>query len=153
MLSPKTKIPARNLVKFDNGLLPGDIILLWRISHGTFTNESHFHKYFSQDYGIDAPAHLAELISKGFVEMQNVFEAIEDHVPVWRLKEILAERGEVGLSKLNRNEILDLVEVVFDEKELEELITVRGYVLTKKGEEALQQGQSAVDKHPKKKGY
>lgn len=149
----KKKIPARNLIRFENGLLPGDIILLWRISHGTFTSESHFHKYFSQDYGIDAPAHLVELISKGFVETQNVFEAIEDHVPVWRLKEILAERGEVGLSKLNRNEILDLVEVVFNEKELEELITVRGYVLTKKGEEALQQGQSAVDKHPKKKGY
>lgn len=149
----KKKIPARNLIRFENGLLPGDIILLWRISHGTFTNESYFHKYFSQDYGIDAPAHLAELILKGFVETQNVFEAIEDHVPVWRLKEILTERGEVGLSKLNRNEILDLVEVVFDEKELKELITVRGYVLTEKGEEALRQGQSAVDKHPKKKGY
>ncbi|MFZ2275816.1 MAG: hypothetical protein WAV68_02505 [Candidatus Nanogingivalis sp.] len=149
----KKKIPARNLIRFEDGLLPGDIILLWRISHGTFTNESHFHKYFSQDYGIDAPAHLAELISKGFVKTQNVFEAIEDHVPVWRLKEILTERGEVGLSKLNRNEILDLVEVVFDEKELEELIAVRGYVLTEKGEEALRQGQPAVDKHPKKKGY
>ena len=62
MFSLKTKIPARNLVKFDNGLLPGDIILLWRINFGTFTNESHFHKYFSQDYGIDAPAHLVELI-------------------------------------------------------------------------------------------
>ena len=153
MFSPKTKIPARNLVRFDNGLLPGDMILLWRINFGTFTNESVFPKYFWQDYGIDAPAHLVELIQKGFVETQNVFEAIEDHVPVWRLKEILAERGEVGLSKLNRNEILDLVEVVFNEKELEELITVRGYVLTKKGEEALQQGQSTVDKHPKKKGY
>ena len=153
MFSPKTKIPARNLVKFDNGLLPGDIILLWRINFGTFTNESVFPKYFWQDYGIDAPAHLVELIQKGFVETQNVFEAIEDHVPVWRLKEILTERGEVGLSKLNRNEILDLVEVVFDEKELEELIAARGYVLTKKGEEALRQGQSTVDKHPKKKGY
>lgn len=145
------KIPTRNLIKLENGLLPGDIILLWRISHGTFTNESHFHKYFSQDYGINAPAHLAELISSGFVEIQNVFESVEDHVPVWRLKEILAERGQTGLSKLNRNEILDLVEVIFSQTELEESIAVRGYCLTEKGKKALREGQAVVDRHPKKK--
>lgn len=46
MFSPKTKISARNLVEFDNGLLPGGIILLWRINFGAFTNESIFPKYF-----------------------------------------------------------------------------------------------------------
>lgn len=46
MFSPKAKIPAGNLVKFDNDLLPGDIILLWRINFGAFTNENIFPKYF-----------------------------------------------------------------------------------------------------------
>lgn len=147
----RKKVPARNLIRLENGLLPGDIILLWRVSHGTFTNESGFHKYFSQDYGIDAKEHLQDLISKGFVDIQDVFDAIEDYVPVWRLKEILTDRGETGLSKLNRMELLDLVEVMFSESELESLISVRGYFLTEKGEKALIEGQEVVDRHPKKK--
>ena len=151
MFSPKTKIPARNLVKFDNGLLPGDIILLWRINFGTFTNESVFPKYFWQDYGIDAPKHLRNLIKNGFVEVQDVFDALEDHATVVFMKDALSKKGISGLSKENRDGLLDLMEVEFSARELEKIFKTRGYFLTEKGEKALKQGKPAVDKHPKKK--
>lgn len=60
-----TRVPKRNMLRTEEGLLPGDIILLWRIQLGTFTTETVFPKYFEYDYGIDAPAHLIALQEEG----------------------------------------------------------------------------------------
>lgn len=152
MFSKKIKIPARNLEKLPNGLLPGEIILLWRIDFGTFTNESVFPRYFAEKYGIDALKHLRKLIKSGYVETQYVFDALESHATVDFMRWALAEKkGIFGLSKENRNGLLDLMEVTFSERELSKIFKVRGYVLTEKGEKALQEGKAVVDKHPKKK--
>ncbi len=55
-------VSKQNMVELADGLLAGDIILLWRIAFGTFTNETWFPKYFEYTYGIDAPKHLEWLI-------------------------------------------------------------------------------------------
>ena len=39
-------VPRKNMEETSEGLLPGDIILLWRIQFGTFTTETSFSKYF-----------------------------------------------------------------------------------------------------------
>jgi len=39
-------VPKRNMEPLADGLLAGDIILLWRINFGTFTNETWYPKYF-----------------------------------------------------------------------------------------------------------
>src|SRR5690625_1250243 len=39
-------VPKRNMVRFEEDILPGHLILLWRIQFGTFTTESVFPKYF-----------------------------------------------------------------------------------------------------------
>ncbi|MDU7961154.1 MAG: hypothetical protein E7J28_00500, partial [Streptococcus sp.] len=59
-------VPKRNMEPLADGLLAGDIILLWRINFGTFTNETWFPKYFEYTYGIDGPSHLAQLLENGY---------------------------------------------------------------------------------------
>ena len=145
------KIPAKNLIPFENGLLPGDVILLWRINFGTFRTDSVFPKYFRETYGIDAPKNLQNLIDNGYVGVQDIWAAIEDFATVGWMRKILTEAGMKGLSKENRGGLLDLVEVTFSKDELEAIFDVRGYYLTEKGEQALRDGQSAVDRHPKRK--
>ncbi|MCC9955426.1 hypothetical protein HK115_09460, partial [Streptococcus agalactiae] len=44
-------VPRKNMEETSEGLLPGDIILLWRIQFGTFTTETSFSKYFEYIYG------------------------------------------------------------------------------------------------------
>jgi hypothetical protein len=145
------KIPAKNLEKLSNGLLPGDIILLWRIDFGTFTTESWFPKYFTQDYGIDAPAHLRELLAQGYVELDDIYSTLEAHVSGEKIRQVLFERLGKKFSGASKLELLDLAEATFNQKELEELFEIRGYSLTEKGEKALQKGAEAVARHPKKK--
>ncbi|MDO4902329.1 MAG: hypothetical protein Q4A21_02100 [bacterium] len=146
------KIPARNLIKFSSGLLPGEIILLWRINFGTFNNRSHFPKYFSQTYGIDAPVSLNRMVEDGFVGVDDVYDSLEEFATVDFMRRALRDHRNIsGLSKEGRNGLLDLMEVEFSEKDLESLFEIRGYSLTEKGQEALLEGQEAVDRHPKKK--
>ena len=53
LLDPKP-VSKRNMELLRDGLLAGDIILLWRIHFGTFTTETWFPKYFEYTYGIHA---------------------------------------------------------------------------------------------------
>ena len=39
-------VPKRNMVRLEEGLLPGDIILLWRINFGTFETTTPLFKVF-----------------------------------------------------------------------------------------------------------
>ncbi|HFR3771695.1 TPA: hypothetical protein ACHVGM_002183, partial [Streptococcus suis] len=45
LLEPKP-VPKRNMVRLEEGILPGDIILLWRISLGSFETTTPYSKYF-----------------------------------------------------------------------------------------------------------
>lgn len=146
----KNAIPRRNLVKLANGLLPGDIILLWRVSLETFTNMSDFPKYFSQNYGINASKNLQNLIKQDYIKIQDVYAALEDHATVAWMRQALKNQSVKGLSRLRRLELLDLIEATLSQKELEKMLKVRGYYLTEKGEKTLYDNQSIVDKHPKK---
>ena len=51
--------------RLEEGILPGHfLILLWRISFSTFTNESVFPKYFEYTYGVNAEQALQESAGK-----------------------------------------------------------------------------------------
>ena len=54
-------VPKRNMVRLEEGLLPGDIILLWRINFGTFETTTPYSKYFEYIYGINGPEHMEQL--------------------------------------------------------------------------------------------
>lgn len=149
-LSKSKLVPKRHMERLDNGLLPGDIILLWRVAFGTYTTETVVSKYFEYTYGIDGKANIKKLVKDGYVGIQNAFEAME-HLSTAILKSFLKMKNVPGLSKLTKDSAMLAVKEHFTLEELASLFTIRGYVLTELGEQALQEGQFVVDKHPKKK--
>lgn len=146
---PVKLVSKYNMTRLENGLLPGDIIMLWRVAFDTFTTQSWFPKYFEYTYGIDAKQSIKDLVDNGYVEIETAFNSI-DHLNAAQVKKILQEKGVKGLSKCSREQLNVLLREHYTEEELSPYITVRGYILTEKGQLALEQGQEVVDKHPKK---
>lgn len=149
LLTP-TLVPKRNMERLSNGLLAGDIILLWRIQFGTFTTTSVFPKYFEYTYGIDASCHLNRLVENGYVHVESAFDSL-NHLNASMKKNILKQKGVTGLSKMKVADLDSALQEVFSEEELAQLFTVRGYKLTDKGEKALAECPEVIDRHPKKK--
>lgn len=151
-LTSESKVPIRNMQRTEEGLLPGDIVLLWRISLGTFTNESIMPKYFEYDYGINAHQSLEDLIAEGYAEVESPFNSM-DHVTAALLKNLLKLKNFKGFSKLKKDELVEAIKAHYTEEELDDYFDVRGIKLTDSGEKALANNQFVIDKHPTKPGY
>lgn len=147
---PRKLVSKYNMTRLANGLLPGDIILLWRVAFGTFTTATPYSKYFEYTYGIDGPKHMEALIQSGYVVIETAFNSL-DHLNAAQVKSLLQRKEIKGLSKCTREQLDCLLSEHYTEEELAQYVTVRGYVLTEKGNQALLDGQEVVDKHPKKK--
>lgn len=146
---PKT-VPKRNMTLLEDGLLAGDIILLWRVNFGTFTTASPFPKYFETTYGIDAKARLDRLVARGYAYQETAFASL-DHINSSQKKTILKTKGVTGLSKLKKADLDQALEDHFSEEELAQAFAIRGYALTDKGTKTLTHYQEVVDSHPQKK--
>ncbi|MBF0787181.1 MULTISPECIES: hypothetical protein [unclassified Streptococcus] len=142
-------VPKRNMELLAEGLLAGDIILLWRIQFDTFTNESIFPKYFEYSYGIDAAKHLADLVEHGYAYLETAFDSL-DHLNAAMKKNILKKKDVRGLSKMKAAELDRALKEHFSEEELSQTFSVRGYKLTDKGVAALVANPEVIDRHPKK---
>lgn len=143
-------IAKRQMVRTVEGLLPGHIILLWRIQFGSYTNQSPHHKYFATTYGIVAEDEVVWLMDQGYVVLEDVKTALR-HIPATQLKNWLKEKGIKGLSKMKRVDLDQAVFAHFTEEELVERYQVRAYLLTEKGERILANHPEIVAKHPQKK--
>lgn len=146
----KKPIAKRQMERTVEGFLPGHIILLWRISFGTFLTTSFRHKYFYTTYGIDADKELNMLTEAGYVRIETAFESLR-HLPAGDLKEFLKAKGVAGLSKFKRSDLDEKMAEQYTEDELSSLFEVRGYALTEKGKALLEAHPEIVDKHPQKK--
>ncbi|MBF0779740.1 MULTISPECIES: hypothetical protein [unclassified Granulicatella] len=142
-------VPRRNMELLSDSLLAGDIILLWRIHFGTFTNETVFPKYFEYTYGIHAAKHLEMLLEKGYAVKEAAFDSL-DHLNATQKKKILKAKHVSGLSKLKSVELDEVLRNHFTEEELGTYFSVRGILLSEKGKLALEKHHDVVDRHPKK---
>lgn len=143
-------VPKRNMELLDGGLLAGDIILLWRIQFGTFTNETWYPKYFEYTYGINAPEHLEKLLTEGYALVESAFDSL-DHITGTLKKKILKEKRVTGLSKMKAADLDEALQLHIKEEELGTYFAVRGIALTEKGKKALEAHPDVIDRHPKKK--
>lgn len=143
-------IPKRNMERTAEGLLPGHIIMLWRIQFGTYRTDSPHHKYFYTTYGIDAQKELDWLMKTGYVGLESPTESLR-HLSATQIKSFLKARDVKGLSKFKRSELDQCLLETVTESELAALFSVRGYFLTTKGQKILAAHPEIVAKHPKKK--
>lgn len=151
-ISKSALVPKKNMLRDAQGLLPGHIILLWRVSHGNYNTETPVCKYFEYDYGIDGNRSLQELVEKGYVLQENAQGSLE-HLSGKILQAFLKEKGVKGLSKLNREETEKAMLSHFSEEELEKLFSLRVFRLTLQGQQILEKSQDIVNRHPQKKIY
>lgn len=145
----KKPIPKRNMIRTAEGLLPGHIIMLWRINFGTYTTQSPYHKYFYTTYGIDASKELHWLIDQGYVKIDSAFESLR-HLPASKPKEFLKQKQVKGLSKMKRADLDQMIAEYYTEGELAKLFDLRSYSPTSKGAEILARHSEIVAKHPQK---
>ncbi|HFI0040105.1 TPA: hypothetical protein ACGOTH_000535 [Streptococcus suis] len=143
-------VPKRNMIRLEEGLLAGDIILLWRVNFGTFTTTTPYSKYFEYIYGINGPAHMDKLLAEGYVYLESAFDSL-DHITSTAKKNILKAEGVTGLSKMKAAELDTALKDHLTEEKLAPYFAVRGYALTEKGRAALENHPEVIDKHPKKK--
>ncbi|HEL1648589.1 hypothetical protein [Streptococcus suis] len=143
-------VPKRNMIRLEEGLLAGDIILLWRVNFGTFTTTTPYSKYFEYIYGINGPAHMEKLLAEGYVYLESAFDSL-DHITSTAKKNILKAEGLTGLSKMKAADLDTALKDHLTEEKLAPYFAVRGYALTEKGRAALENHPEVIDKHPKKK--
>ncbi|HEM3642093.1 TPA: hypothetical protein U1C36_001226 [Streptococcus suis] len=143
-------VPKRNMIRLEEGLLAGDIILLWRVNFGTFTTTTPYSKYFEYIYGINGPAHMEKLLAEGYVYLESAFDSL-DHITSTAKKNILKAEGVTGLSKMKAADLDTALKDRLTEEKLAPYFAVRGYALTEKGRAALDNHPEVIDKHPKKK--
>ncbi|HEL2357558.1 TPA: hypothetical protein UDO24_000866 [Streptococcus suis] len=143
-------VPKRNMIRLEEGLLAGDIILLWRVNFGTFTTTTPYSKYFEYIYGINGPAHMEKLLAEGYVYLESAFDSL-DHITSTAKKNILKAEGVTGLSKMKAADLDTALKDHLTEEKLAPYFAVRGYALTEKGRAALENHPEVIDKHPKKK--
>lgn len=143
-------VPKRNMIRLEEGILPGHLILLWRISFSTFTNESGFPKYFEYTYGINAEQALEDVLEKHYAKELSAMESLT-HLNAAQLKALLKDKNATGYSTLTKGQLMDRVRSAYLEDELETLFNIRGYMLTSIGLSLLGKYPEIIDKHPKKK--
>lgn len=143
-------VPKRNMIRYDEGLLPGHLILLWRINFGTFTNTSGCPKYFEYDYGINGAQALDEIQEKGYANELSASDSLP-YLNAAQLKAILKQYEIVGYSKLKKPELMELAKKQLTEEQLAPHFKIRGYKITPSGEELLLTYPEPVEHHPKKK--
>ncbi|HEM6081884.1 TPA: hypothetical protein U2C13_000231 [Streptococcus suis] len=143
-------VPKRNMIRLEEGLLAGDIILLWRVNFGTFTTTTPYSNYFEYIYGINGPAHMEKLLADGYVYLESAFDSL-DHITSTAKKNILKAEGMTGLSKMKAADLDTALKEHLTEEKLAPYFAVRGYALTEKGRAALENHPEVIDKHPKKK--
>ncbi|UDE94590.1 hypothetical protein LHA31_08315 [Carnobacterium viridans] len=149
-IGSESLVPKRNMMRFKEGILPGHLILLWRIQFGTFTTSSGYPKYFEYNYGINAEQALKEVIEKGYADQLSAMDSLP-YLNAAQLKAVLKQFGLKGYSQLNKEGLMELAQAELTEDQISSYFTIRGYKITPAGTEILANYPEVVDRHPKKK--
>lgn len=141
---PYSKVEKKNMERLPEGLLPGDVIMLWRIGLGTFNSQSMIPNYFEYKYGIDSDESLELLIRKGYAYKASARESLDTlSIPV--LKRILTENQLDKKGK--KQDVLDRVRDNVSDEILEQSFTIRNYVITDEGRAIIKAYDAIIQKH------
>lgn len=89
---PYGLVEKRNMVRLPEGILPGHIVMLWRVHFNTFTTETVIPQYFEYRYGVDSRECLQTLQNLGFIRLASATESLSV-LTIKDLKPILKAHG------------------------------------------------------------
>ena len=141
---PYSKVEIKQMETVEDDLLPGDIIMLWRISLNTFTNETEFPNYFEYKYGINGDESLQKLFDKGYARVCSASESLES-VSMVVLKRIFKHRKLSTTGK--KQDLIQRALGNIPEEELAKEFNLRIYRITHEGNALLDKHFDIVKKH------
>lgn len=145
---PYAKVEKKQMILLEEGLFPGDIILLWRIGFLNFTNESWFPDYFEYRYGVNPIESIERLKEKGCIVIGNVFDSLGT-INAPTIKHILKDKG-LKVTGKKQDLIQRLLENV-SEEDLSDYIQTRLYLPTSNGLDLISKYDAIIQKHGPKK--
>jgi hypothetical protein len=137
-------IHKRDMIRTREGLLPGDIVMLWRIGFNNFTNESTIPAYFEYRYGVNSKESIALLIKKKYVYLCDVIETLP-LLTIPALRRLL-EKNKLAM-KGNKHELLERVVDEIPETKLSKLVKLRRYQITEAGKRILLKYDDIIARH------
>lgn len=147
-LFPYDKVEKKQMVRLSEGVLPGHLIMLWRVHFNTFTTESIIPEYFEYRYGVDSHEVIDLLLEKGYIEKLNA-KASLDALNMKKLKKILEANG---LSTQGKKEaLLERIQGELSEEILSQAFPLRKYKITLDGETLLNKHSEVIKRHGAKK--
>lgn len=143
-LFPYGIVEKKQMQRLAEGILPGHIIMMWRISFGNFTNETMIPQYFEYRYGVDSNECIATLMQLGYVKRCNASDSLHlQSIPV--LKRILVKNGLKTSGK--KNDLLNRTMTSLSPNILDKQSPLRQYLLTPSGQEILKKYDGIIQKH------
>ncbi len=141
-------VEKRQMVRTNEGLLPGDIVMLWRINFDNFTNETIFPEYFEYRYGVNSEESIERLLNAKLIEINNALDTLY-LLNMIKLKKIL-KNYNLELSG-KKAELLARIRENISIEDLENEFTLRKYSSTTLGKKILSKNYSIIEKHGPKK--
>ncbi len=141
-------VDKKQMQRLAEGILPGHVVLLWRIHLTTFTNQSVIPQYFEYRYGVDSKECVQTLQKLGFAQICSAKESL-DALNMIVLKRILQSNGLETKGK--KGELLQRIQDNLSEQRLAELFPLRKYKTTSAGEELISKYDSIIKKHGPKR--
>lgn len=141
---PYSRVEKRQMERLPEGVLPGDIVMLWRINFDNFTSTTVIPQYFEYRYGIDSDESIKILIQLGYIEVGSAKDSL-DVLNMVALKKILVENelDTKGKKAIVFNRIMDSV----TEEKLAKQFSLRKYKSTPSGKELLEKYDAIIQKH------
>lgn len=146
---PYGRVPRANMIRNEEGLLPGHVVMLWLIDVSEITNESFVPQYFEYRYGVEAEEAKRLLVDKGYA----VYCGALDTLPLLNagvLKRLLRQKGLPLSGK--KDELVQRALDNFSQDEVGEFTAIRRYRITPEGKEVLRKHFDVIERHGMKKG-
>ncbi len=137
-------VEKKQMQRLPEGILPGHVVMLWRIHFNNFTNQTLIPQYFEYRYGVDSDECIATLTKLGYIKICGARQSL-DVLNMVVLKRILQASGLPTSGK--KEELLKRILENIPEEQLASQVSLRKYEITPIGQAILDKYDDIIQKH------